>query len=57
MALPAYIGTLTPDHRQLITGIRDQWAATVLSTAPVDRAATVEAVHHLYDTHKLPRRP
>jgi Domain of unknown function (DUF6745) len=55
MALPAYIGTLTPDHRQLIAGIRDQWAATVLSTAPVDRAATVEAVHHLYDAHKLPQ--
>ena len=55
MTLPAYTGTLTPAHRQLITGIRDQWAATVLSTAPVDRAATVEAVHRLYDTHKLPQ--
>ena len=55
MVLPAYTGTLTPAHRQLITDIRDQWAATVLSTAPVDRAAAVEAVRRLYDTHKLPR--
>jgi hypothetical protein len=55
MTLPAYTGTLTRDHRQLITGIRDQWAATVLSTAPVDRAATVEAVHRLYETNKFPR--
>ena len=57
MALPAYTGTLTSAHRQLITGVRDQWAATVLSTAPVGRAAAVEAVHHLYDTHKLPQPP
>jgi hypothetical protein len=57
MTLPAYTGTLTPAHRQLITGIRDQWAATVLSTAPVDRAATVEAVHRLYGTHKFPQPP
>jgi hypothetical protein len=55
MTLPAYTGTLTPAHCQLIAGIRDQWAATVLSTAPVDRAATVEAVHRLYDAHKLPQ--
>lgn len=55
MTLPAYTGTLTPAHRQLITGIRDQWAATVLCTAPVDRAATVEAVRRLYDAHKLPQ--
>jgi hypothetical protein len=55
MTLPAYTGDLTPGHRQLIAGIRDQWASTVLSTAPVDRAATVEAVHCLYDTHRLPR--
>jgi hypothetical protein len=55
MTLPAYTGTLAPAHRQLITGIRDQWAATVLATAPVDRAATVEAVHRLYETHKLPQ--
>lgn len=55
MALPVYTGTLTPAHRQLITVIRDQWAATVLSTAPVDRAATVEAVHRLYDAHNLSR--
>ena len=55
MILPAYTGTLTPAHRQLITAIRDQWAATVLSTAPVDRVATVEAVHRLYDTHNLSR--
>jgi hypothetical protein len=53
MTLPAYTGTLTPAHRQIITGIRDQWAATVLSTAPVDRTATAEAVQRLYDTHKL----
>ena len=56
MTVPAYTGTLTPGHRQIITGIRDQWAATVASTAPVDRAATIEAVHRLYGTHKL-RRP
>lgn len=55
MTLPAYTGTLTPAHHQLITGIRDQWAATVLSTAPVDRAATAEAVHRLYGVHKLPQ--
>lgn len=55
MTLPAYTGTLTPAHHQLITGVRDQWAATVLSTAPVDRAAAVEAVHRLYDAHKLPQ--
>jgi hypothetical protein len=55
MTLPAYTGTLTPAHRQLITGIRDQWAATALSTAPVDRPATAEAVHRLYDTHKFPQ--
>ena len=55
MTLPAYTGTLTPAHCQVIAGIRDQWAATVLSTAPVDRAATVEAVHRLYDAHKLPQ--
>jgi hypothetical protein len=56
MTLPAYTGTFTPAHHQIITGIRDQWAATVLSTAPVDRTATAEAVQRLYDTHKL-RRP
>jgi hypothetical protein len=55
MTLAAYTGVLTLAHRQIITGIRDQWAATVLSTAPVDRAATVEAVHRLYDTHRLPQ--
>jgi hypothetical protein len=55
MTLPAYTGTLTPAHRQFITGIRDQWAATVACTAPVDRAATVEAVRRLYDAHKLPQ--
>lgn len=55
MALPAYTGTLTPAHRQLIAGIRDEWMATVLSTVPVDRAATAEAVRRLYDTHKLPQ--
>jgi hypothetical protein len=55
MTLPAYTGTLMPAHHELITGIRDQWAATVLSTAPVDRAATVEAVHRLYGAHKLPQ--
>jgi hypothetical protein len=56
MTLPAYTGTLTPAHCQLITGIRDQWMATVVSTAPVDRAAAAEAARRLYDTHKL-RRP
>lgn len=55
MTLPAYTGTLTSAHRQLIAGIRDQWAATVLSTASVDRAAAIGAVHRLYDTHKFPR--
>jgi hypothetical protein len=55
MTLPAYTGTLTPAHCQLIAAIRDQWAATVLSTAPVDRAATVEGVRRLYDAHKLPQ--
>jgi hypothetical protein len=57
MTLQAYNGVLTPAHRQIITGTRDQWAATVLSTAPVNRAATVEAVHRLYDTHKLRQPP
>jgi len=56
MTLPAYTGVLTPAHRQIITGIRDQWAAAVLSTAPVDRAAAVEAVRRLYETNKL-RQP
>lgn len=55
MTLPAYTGTLTPAHRQLITAIGDQWVAAVLSTAPVDRAAAGEAIGRLYDTHKLPR--
>ena len=57
MALPVYTGTLTPAHCQLITGIRDQWMATVGSTAPVDRAAAAEAVRRLYDTHKLRKPP
>ena len=57
MTLPAYTGTLAPAHRQLIAGIGDQWAATVLSTDPVDRAAAVEAARRLYDTHKLRRPP
>jgi hypothetical protein len=57
MALPVYTGTLTPAHCQLITGIRDQWMATVASTAPVDRAAAAEAVRRLYDTHKLRKPP
>jgi hypothetical protein len=57
MTLPAYTGTLAPAHRQLIAGIGDQWAAAVLSTDPVDRAAAVEAVRRLYDTHKLRRPP
>lgn len=56
MTLPAYAGVLTPAHRQLITGIRDHWAAAVASTAPVDRAAAVAAVRGLYDANKL-RRP
>jgi hypothetical protein len=42
MTLAAYTGVLTLAHRQMIAGIRDQWAGTVLSTAPVDRAATLE---------------
>jgi len=57
MTLPVYTGTLTPAHCQLITGIRDQWMATVVSTAPVDRAAAAEAVRRLYDTHNLRRPP
>ena len=57
MTLPAYTGTLAPAHRQLIAGIGDQWAAAVVSTEPVDRAAVVEAVRRLYDTHKLRRPP
>ena len=57
MTLPAYTGDLTPGHRELIAGIRDQWAGTVLSTAPVDRAAAAEAVRCLYDTHRLPQPP
>ena len=57
MTLPVYTGTLTPAHRQLITGIRDRWMATVVSTAPVDRAAAAEAVRRLYDTHKLRQPP
>ena len=57
MTLPVYTGTLTPAHCQLITGIRDQWMATVVSTAPVDRAAAAEAVRRLYDTHKLRQPP
>ena len=55
MTLPAYTGTLTPAHRQLITDISDQWMAAVLCTAPVDRAAAAEAVRRLYDAHKLPQ--
>src|SRR5262249_53918391 len=57
MTLPAYTGTLTPAHCQLITGIRDRWMATVVSTAPVDRDAAAEAVRRLYDTHKLRQPP
>jgi hypothetical protein len=53
VTLPAYTGTLTPAHRQLITGIRDEWAATVLCAAPLDRAVTVEAVRCLNDAHRL----
>jgi hypothetical protein len=56
MTLPAYTGVLTPADQQIITGIRDQWAAAVLSTASVDRAAAVEAVRRLYETNKL-RQP
>ena len=55
MTLPAYTGILTPAHRQLITAIGEQGRATVLSVAPVDRAAAGGAVRHLYDAHKLPR--
>jgi hypothetical protein len=47
MTLPAYTGVLTPAHRQIITRIRDQWAEVVVSTAPVDRSAVVEAVRRL----------
>ena len=57
MTLPAYTGTLAPAHRQLIAGIGDQWAATMLSTDPVDRTAALAAVRRLYDTHKLRRPP
>jgi hypothetical protein len=57
MTLPAYTGVLTLAHRQMITDIRDQWADTVLSTAPVDRGAAVAAVHRLYDAHRLTRPP
>ena len=57
MTLPVYTGTLTPAHCQLITGIRDRWMATVVSTAPVDRAAAAEAVCRLYDTHQLRQPP
>ena len=53
MTLPAYAGVLTPAHRQIVSGIRDRWAAAVSSTAPVDRAAAAEAVRRLYETHKL----
>jgi hypothetical protein len=56
MTVLEYTGTLTPAHRQIIAGIRDQWVATVPSTAPVDRTATAEAVHRLYGTHRL-RQP
>jgi hypothetical protein len=56
MTLPAYTGVLTPAHRQIITHIRDQWAEVVLSTAPVDRGAVIEAVRRLYETNKL-RQP
>jgi hypothetical protein len=56
MTLTAYAGVLTPAHRQVIAGIRDEWAAAVISTAPVDRAAAVEAVRGLYETHRL-RQP
>ena len=55
MTLPAYTGTLTPAHRQHITAVGEQWEATVLSTAPVDRAAAAGAVRRLYDTHRLPQ--
>jgi hypothetical protein len=57
MTLPVYTGTLRPAHCQLITGIRDRWMATVVSTAPVDRAAAAEAVRRLYDAHKLRQPP
>jgi hypothetical protein len=53
--MEAFTGTLMPDHRDLISGIRDQWVATVLSTASVDRAAAAEAVRRLYDSYKLPQ--
>ena len=56
MTLPAYTGVLTPAHRQIVTDIRDHWAAAVLSTAPVDRAAAAEAVRRLYENNKL-RQP
>jgi hypothetical protein len=56
VTLPAYAGVLTPAHRQIVSGIRDQWAAAVSSTAPVDRAAADEAVRRLYETHRL-RQP
>jgi hypothetical protein len=57
VTLPAYTGTLTPAHCQLIAGIRGRWMATVVSTAPVDRAAAAEAVRRLYDTYQLRQRP
>jgi hypothetical protein len=53
VTLPAYAGVLTPAHRQIVSGIRDRWAAAVSSTAPVDRAAAAEAVRRLYETHRL----
>jgi hypothetical protein len=56
MTLPAYTGVLTPAHRQIITSIREQWAAVVLSTAPVDRGAVVDAARRLYEANKL-RQP
>jgi hypothetical protein len=57
MTLPAYTGTLAPVHRQLVDGVGDQWAATMISTDPVDRTAALEAVRRLYDTHNLRRPP
>ena len=57
MTLPAYTGTLAPAHDRLIAHVGDQWAATVLSTDPVDRVAAVEAVGRLYATHKLGPAP
>lgn len=48
---------LTPEHQAQLEPWRDRWIANAMSTKPMDdaeRAATVAAVHGLYEAAKLP---